>query len=126
MINLSELLSVAHLSWATWAIHSRSLFWHEQPEQFAHLSWAIRSFVLSDLSKSLTVVHLIWAIWANERWANEWIPNPGADTAKYVLLLCAEYTLHTTAIYVLYFKRDRLGFYDEIKIIIGPVYQSLN
>ena len=28
--------------------------------------------------------------------------------------------------YVLYFKRDRLGFYDEIKIIIGPVYQSLN
>ena len=55
MSDLSKSLTVAHLSWATWAIRSRSLFWYEQPEQFAYS----RSFVLSDLSESLTVAHLI-------------------------------------------------------------------
>ena len=73
--DLSKSLTVAHLSWATWAIRSWLLFWHErheQPERFAHS----RSFVPSDLSESLTVTHLIWAMWANERWANEQIPNP--------------------------------------------------
>ena len=53
----------AHFSWATWAIHSRSLISSEQPERFTHS----RSFVLRDLSKSLTVVHLIWAKWANSQ-----------------------------------------------------------
>ena len=32
MSDLSKLLTVAHLSWRTWAIHSRLLFWHERPE----------------------------------------------------------------------------------------------
>ena len=81
MSSLRESLTVAHLSWATWAIRSLSLFWYEWPERFAHS----HSFFLSDLSKSLTVAHLIWAIWANEQmskwaneqWANERIPGPG-------------------------------------------------
>ena len=63
MSDLSESLTVTHLSWVTWVICSWSLFWHEQPEWFAHR----RSFVLSDLSESLTVTHLILAIWANEQ-----------------------------------------------------------
>ena len=63
MSDLSDSLTVAHLSWATWAIRSRSLFWHERPERFPRS----HSFVLSDLSESLTVAQLIWAIWANER-----------------------------------------------------------
>ena len=70
--DLSELLMVAHLSWVTWEIHTRSLISSEWPEQFAHG----RSFVLSDLSELLTVAHLIWAKWANER-----IPSP--EVSKY-------------------------------------------
>ena len=68
--DLSELLTVTHLSWGTWAICSHllfSVFWYERPEQFAHS----RSFVLTDLSQSLMVAHLIWAIWANERMSDE-------------------------------------------------------
>ena len=65
--DLSESLTVALLSWVTWAIRSQSLFCHEQPERFAHS----RSFILSDLSKSLKVTHLIWVIWANEGLGNE-------------------------------------------------------
>ena len=71
--DLSDLLTIAHFWWATWANRSRSLSFGERPEWFAHS----RSFVLSDLSKLLTVPHLIWAIWAKERWANEQIPSPG-------------------------------------------------
>ena len=67
MSNLSKLLTVVHLSWAIWGICSQSLFWHEQPEQFAHS----HLFVLSDLSELLTVAHLIWAILANERMSDE-------------------------------------------------------
>ena len=63
MSDLSKLLTVAHLSWATWAIDSQLLFWHERPERFAHSC----SFVLSDLSESLTVAHLIWAM---SKWVN--------------------------------------------------------
>ena len=48
----------AHLSWTTWANHSRSLISHEQPEQFAHGA----SFDMSDLSDSPTVTHLSWVI----------------------------------------------------------------
>ena len=73
--HLSDLLTVAHLSWATWAICSRLLICLEWPEQFAHS----RSFVLSNLSKSLTGAHLIWAKWAKERWANERIPSPALN-----------------------------------------------
>ena len=55
---------------------SKSLFWYEQPEQFAHS----HSFVLSDMSKSLTVAHLIWAIWVNEQMSRAgnsliWFPS---------------------------------------------------
>ena len=45
MSNLSELLTVAHLSWATWAIHSRSLICLEQSERIPHS----RSFDLSKM-----------------------------------------------------------------------------
>ena len=62
MNDLSELLTVAHFSWATWAIRSWSLICLQPPERFAHSC----SFVLSDLSESLTDAHLIWAKWANE------------------------------------------------------------
>ena len=52
--NLSESITVTHLSCATWGIRSRSLFCLERPEPFAHSC----SFVLSNLSKSLTVTVL--------------------------------------------------------------------
>ena len=67
MSDLNELLTVTHLSWATWASRSWSLICLERPERFAHR----RSCVLSDLSESLKVAHLIWA-----KWANEQIPSP--------------------------------------------------
>ena len=60
--------SFAHFSWATWAIFSRSLFWHEQPGWFAQSCFCperserithSRSFYLSDLSE-----------WAMNKWAN--------------------------------------------------------
>ena len=47
MSDLSESLTVTHLSWATWAIRSQSLICPEQSERIAQ----IRSFDLSDLSK---------------------------------------------------------------------------
>ena len=78
MSDLSELLTVAHLSWATWAIRSWLLISSERPERFTHSC----SFVLSDHSKSLTVAHLIWAKWAkcgNER-MNEWAMSKWANS----------------------------------------------
>ena len=54
MSDLSEALTVAYLSWATWA--------------FAHSC----SFPLSDLSDSLTVAHLSWAIWATRSQSLIW------------------------------------------------------
>ena len=56
MSELSELLTVTHFSWATWAIHSRSLICLERSEQITHR----HSFALSKMSK----------------WANERIPSP--------------------------------------------------
>ena len=53
---------IAHLSWATWGIRSRSLICLERSERIAHS----RSFDLSKMSE-----------WANERWANDRIPSPG-------------------------------------------------
>ena len=47
MTNLSDLLTVVHFSWFTWAIPSQLLICPEPPEQIAHIC----SFVLSDLSK---------------------------------------------------------------------------
>ena len=58
MSNLSDLLTVAHLSWASWGIRSQSLIC---PERFAHSL----SLVLSNLSESLSFAHLSWATWAN-------------------------------------------------------------
>ena len=74
MSDLSKLLTVAHLSWATWVILSQSLISSERPEWFAHG----HSFVLSDLIKSLTVAHLIWAKWADER-MSEWVNEQMSD-----------------------------------------------
>ena len=73
MSDLSESLTVAHLSWATWTIRSALLICLERPERFAHSS----SFVLSDLSDLLTVAHLIWV-----KWANLPIPSPAPENAE--------------------------------------------
>ena len=54
MSDLSELLTVAHLSW-----------W---PERFVHG----RLFILSNLSDLLTVAHLSWAIWGNRSQSLIW------------------------------------------------------
>ena len=76
MSDLSESLTVAHMSWATSAIRSWLLISPEWPEGFAHG----RSFVMSDLSKSLTVADLIWAKWANERMSDErWSKFPARN-----------------------------------------------
>ena len=56
MSDLSESLTVTHLSWANWVIHSQWLICPEQSERIAHNC----SFDLSDLSE-----------WANEGWLNE-------------------------------------------------------
>ena len=58
MIDLSQLLTVAHLSWVTWAIRSQLLICSEQSERIAH-------------SRSFDVIE-----WANERMSDEQIPNP--------------------------------------------------
>ena len=55
MSDLSELLTVAHLSWATWAIRSQLLRCLERSERIPHSC----SFDLSEMSE-----------WANEWWAN--------------------------------------------------------
>ena len=36
--NLSDSLTITHFWWAIWAIRSESLFCHEQPERFAHIT----------------------------------------------------------------------------------------
>ena len=64
--DLSNLLTVALLTWATWAIHSQLLICPEWSERIAHS----RSFDLSDLSK----------------WAKEQIPNP-----EYMILTALEW-----------------------------------
>ena len=69
--DLSDLLTVAHFLWATWAIRSRSLICLELSEQIAHS----RSFDLSERSSE----------WANERWANEQIPSPGCDLVPIII-----------------------------------------
>ena len=58
MSDLSDLLTVTHLSWTIWANCSESLIWSEQSEQ---------------MSK-----------WANERWGNEGIPKPWHIKDKYL------------------------------------------
>ena len=84
MRDLSEWLTVAHLSWATWVICSWLLFWHER---FTHS----RLFVLSE---SLTVTHLIWVIWANEWWANSQ-PWFGFSVVIGSPVLCLSFHLHS-------------------------------
>ena len=72
MSDLSDSLTVAHLSWATWAICSWVLICLEQSKQIAHS----RSFDLSEMSK-----------WAMSKWANSqpWITLsiPSAGHGKY-------------------------------------------
>ena len=84
MSDLSESLTVAHLSWATWAICSRLLICLEQPEHsltVAHFPWAIwanrsQSFMWFEwneqMNDSLTVAHFCWAIWANRSQSLIW------------------------------------------------------
>ena len=60
MSDLSNSLTVAHLSWATQELRSQSLMCLEQSEWITHS----RSFDLSEMSE-----------WANEQWANEQIPS---------------------------------------------------
>ena len=59
--DLSDSLTVSHLSWATWAIRSQSLICPKQSDQIAHS----RSFDMSNLSK-----------WANSQpwcWPSPWL-----------------------------------------------------
>ena len=72
MSDLSDSLTVAHLSWATWGIRSQSLICLERSERIAHS----RSFDLSEMSE-----------WANERWANERIPSPAVIDLNHCSLL---------------------------------------
>ena len=62
--NLSKLLMVAHLSWATWVIRSRSLICLERYERIAHS----HSFDLSEMSQ-----------WSNER-MSEWAMSEWANS----------------------------------------------
>ena len=91
MNDLSESFTMAYLSWATWAICSRSLFDMsdlsdlERSERIAHSC-------LFDLREMSKWVKERWAKewwakerWANERWANEQIPSPEYGPTFYVL-----------------------------------------
>ena len=94
MRDQSELLTVAHLSWVTWVIHSQSLICLERSEQITHN----RSFDLSKMTK-----------WANDWWANEQIPSPGLELEKY----CSaskkrkNFTYKVHFYYLLLFKRRK-------------------
>ena len=125
MSNLSKSLTVAHLSWVTWVIHSRLLICLERPEHFAHS----HSFVLSDLSKSLTVPQLIWAKWANEGMSYEQMSEfpalVGADATVNIGFLCqilynvcmftkpGQITLHTFQSWQVRILYIDSGFFSE-------------
>ena len=57
MSDLSESLTVAHLSWATWGICSRSLFWYEQPERFTHSCSIVFAFFSVLCKRMLRSLH---------------------------------------------------------------------
>ena len=63
MSDLSESLTVAHLSWATWAIRSQSLICFEKSEGIAHS----RSFDLSEFS-ALAFIFMLYLVlfWSSE------------------------------------------------------------
>ena len=85
--NLSESLTVAHFSIATWAICSQALNCSERSEWINHSC----SFDLSNLSEWANEQWAMnkWAMseWTNEQWANEQIPNP----AFLVILYSVQY-----------------------------------
>ena len=64
MSDLSDLLTVDLLIWATWAIRSQLLICLERSEQIAHSC----SLDLSEMSK-----------WANEQGVNERISSPASN-----------------------------------------------
>ena len=74
MSDLSDSLTGAHLSWATWVIRSQSLISPETSEQIAH-SFSFKWAILSKL--------------ANEQLAKEQIPNPAC------MLGCSDLALFT-------------------------------
>ena len=80
MSDLSDSLTVAHLSWATWGIRSQSLIcldWSERIAQSCFLIWA----------KWAKLANERMSEWANERWANERIPSPAVIDLNHCSLL---------------------------------------
>ena len=91
VINLSESLTVALLSWTTWAIPSWSLFWHdEQPENsliVAHLSWAIwanrsQSLIWSDRYERMSEFPTLHHLHVSDRWRNSLTLPVGTNDFK--------------------------------------------
>ena len=61
--NLSDSLTVAHLSWAIWANRSQSLIWFEQISEWAMSKWA-NSQPWSVLWKNVHIIYFSLAIFA--------------------------------------------------------------
>ena len=91
--NLSQSLTVAYLSWATWAIGSLQgwEFAHRFSKQIACFlpknEWMsnllkktsdslICSFLVRDLINSLTIAHFLWVTWANHSWSLTFSEQP--------------------------------------------------
>ena len=82
MSDLSDLLTVAHLSWAIWANHSQSLIWFEQSEQMSKFPNLLKMSDVSKSLRSLTKNEQPWAIcsgcspkmseWANSQPCSKW------------------------------------------------------
>ena len=99
MSDLSESLTFALLSLATWAIRSRSLF---RPERFAHS----RSFDLSDLSDERigefpTLVHsahtaFLWQCKAFTELGSGTLDNWGDNMASFRQRLCCPVAIYRT------------------------------
>ena len=113
MSDLSESLTTALLTWATWAIRSQSLFYPEQSEQIAHS----RSFDLSGLSKWANEQMSEWAMneWAMSEWAN---PNPDSNPWHLPQKSGALTMSHHISILLILVNIDRC---DEIKAIFKKV-----
>ena len=69
MSNLSDSLTVTHLSWLIWANCSQLLIWFEPSDSERMRNKRMSKFpTLRICEELLTAAHMIWAIWL---WANE-------------------------------------------------------
>ena len=89
MSDLSDSLTVTHLSWAIWANCSQSLIWFEQNEQRSEREWAnsqpwgqighgVGHFLRKDYSCDITLVYLTIFLWhmGTELASQEWLVVP--------------------------------------------------